>query len=122
MSDRNKFSLAKRFKSFKYAFRGLATLIKEEHNLRVHIFAAFLVTVFGIIYDISASEWILITICVGMVVSAEIFNSAIEKIADRITREHDERIGKIKDIAAAGVLVTAVVSVIAGLMIFLPKF
>ena len=58
---------------------------------------------------------------IGMVFAAEIFNSSVERIADFLTTEHDERIGKIKDLAAAAVLVCAITAVAVALFIFVPK-
>jgi len=122
MKDRiRKFSLADRLRSFRYAFTGIKELIADEHNFRIHLFAAILVIICGIIYEVSPLEWILLSIVIGIVISAEIFNSAIEKLADFVSPEHNKIIGKVKDMSAAAVLVLAVVSVIVGLIIFLPK-
>ncbi|NCC77870.1 MAG: diacylglycerol kinase family protein, partial [Clostridia bacterium] len=69
----------------------------------------------------SPLEWALIAYSIGSVIAAEIFNTAIERLADRITAETDLVIGKVKDLAAAGVLVTAVVAAVIGLIILVPK-
>lgn len=111
----------KRIKSFKYAFNGLRILIKEEHNARIHLFATICVIIAGLFYEISLIEWIAIIFSIGLVVSLEIINSSIENIADFISPERDEKIKKIKDLSASGVLISAITALIIGLIIFIPK-
>jgi diacylglycerol kinase len=117
----NKFSLNKRLKSFTYAFNGLKGLWNNEHNLRIHIIAAILAILLGFYFQISTTEWIIVVLLIGMVIAAEIFNSAVEHLADFVMPNMDSRIGKIKDLSAAAVLVIAFVAFIIGLIIFLPK-
>ncbi len=116
-----KFSIQKRFNSFKFAFNGLKILIKEEHNARIHVFTASCVLIAGFIFKISAYEWIAILLVIGLVVALEIINSAIENIADFITLEKHDKIKKIKDLSAAAVLISAIVAMIIGSIIFIPK-
>ena len=116
-----KFSIRKRLISFNYAFNGLRILLKEEHNARIHIFVLLLVTLIGIVFKISSTEWISIIIVSGFVISAEIFNSSIENIADFISPEKHTQIKKIKDLSAAAVLIGAIVALLTGIIIFLPK-
>lgn len=116
-----KFSVLKRLKSFQYAFNGIKILLKEEHNARLHFFALILVVMAGVIFKISLTEWISILIVSGMVISAEIFNSAIENISDFISPEKHDQIKKIKDLSAAAVLLGSLVAVIVGLLVFIPK-
>ena len=117
----SKFSLLKRLKSFKYAFDGLRILIKEEHNSRVHIFIAICVIGAGIYFEISSIEWMALIFSIGFVITVEIINSAIENICDFISPEKHELIKKVKDLAAAAVLITTIVAVAIGLIIFIPK-
>lgn len=117
----NKFSLQKRAKSFVYAFEGIATLIKEEHNARIHITATIAVLVAGWLFNISSLEWICILFCIGWVISLEAINSAIENIADLVSPEKNSFIKKAKDLGAASVLIAAIVSLTVGSIIFLPK-
>jgi diacylglycerol kinase len=117
----NKFSLKKRLKSFTFAFNGLKGLWKNEHNLRIHIVTAILVIGLGYYFQISIPEWIAVILLIGLVFAAEIFNSAIEHLADFVMPNLDSRIGKIKDLSAAAVLVAAMAAFIIGLIIFLPK-
>lgn len=116
-----KFSVRNRIKSFKYAFNGLKILLKEEHNARVHLLAAILVVILSILLHISSVEWLAIVLSIGFVIALEIINSAIENIADFISPQKDERIKKIKDLAAAGVLTAAFSAVFIALIIFVPK-
>ncbi len=116
-----KFSIIKRIKSFSFAFNGLKILIKEEHNARVHLIAACLVILAGFLFRLSTNEWLIIVLTIGFVFSLEIINSAIENIADFISPEKNESIKKIKDLAAASVLMSAFVALIVGFFIFVPK-
>lgn len=116
-----KFSIAKRLKSFTYAFNGLRILLKEEHNSRIHLFATICVVVAGFVFHISPLEWVAVVFAIGMVFGGEIFNSAIEDLADVVCLERDERIKKVKDLSAAAVLVSAFTALAIGLIIFIPK-
>jgi diacylglycerol kinase len=115
-------SVKNRANSFIFAFKGLWTMFSEEPNFRVHFLAALTTVLFGIFYKLNGTEWILITIVIGFVLVSEIFNSAIERIADFVSPEHNQIVGITKDLCAAMVLVAAIVSVIVGLIIFVPKF
>lgn len=111
----------KRIKSFRFAFNGLRVLIKEEHNSRIHLFATVCVLIAGFIFKISTFEWIAIIFSIGFVFTLEIINSAIENISDFISPEKHDSIKKIKDLSAAGVLISAFTALIIGLIIFIPK-
>ena len=116
-----KFSIAKRLKSFTYAFHGLRVLIKEEHNAWIHLFATVCVVVAGILFKISLMEWVAVVFAIGLVFSFEIINTSVEHIADFICPERDDRIKRIKDLAAAAVLVSAITAAVIGLIVFIPK-
>lgn len=116
-----KFSIAKRIKSFTYAFNGLRVLFREEHNARIHLFAAVCVVAAGVLLGISPLEWVAVVFAVGLVFGGEIFNSAIEDLSDVVCPEHDERIKKVKDLSAAAVLVTAITALVIGLIVFVPR-
>jgi len=116
-----KFSIKKRLKSFSYAFSGLKTALKEEHNARIHLAAALLALLFAFLLDINKYEWIAVIFAIGLVFAMELLNSAIENTADFISQEKHDTIRKIKDLSAAAVLVSAVAALIIGLLIFLPK-
>ena len=117
-----KFSLLARLKSFKYAFNGLKVLIIEEHNSRVHAIAAIGVIAGGFYFKISGMEWLAVILSIGFVISMEIVNSAIENICDFISPEKHGLIKKIKDLAAAAVLVSAFTAIVIAAIIFIPKF
>lgn len=118
--QQEKFSIRKRIKSFSYAFAGLKVLFKEEHNARIHAVASLLVVAAGILFHITAGEWIAVVLCIGMVVSAEIVNSSIERCADFVKQERDDRKRDIKDLGAATVLVCAIAAAVVGCIIFIP--
>lgn len=116
-----RFSILKRVKSFGYAFAGLKTLFKSEHNAWIHTVAALLAVGFGFLFRISPHEWLAVLIVIGMVFAAEIFNTSLERTADFMKEEQDDRIRDIKDLSAAAVLVCAITALLVGLVIFLPK-
>jgi len=119
--NNEKFSLKKRIKSFSYAFAGLRVLFREEHNSWIHATAAVLAIVMGFLFRISPMEWIAVVIVIGMVFAAEIINSSIERTADFVKAERDDRKRDIKDLGAAAVLVCAISAALVGIIIFLPK-
>ncbi|MEA1886617.1 MAG: diacylglycerol kinase family protein [Bacteroidota bacterium] len=119
---RKSLNAGERLNSFRYAFKGLAQLVKKEHNFRIHLVITLLVVAAGILLNISAAEWLIITITIGIVLVAEGFNSAVERLCDIVSPREDKRIKTIKDILAAVVLISAIVAVIIGLVIFLPYF
>ncbi|MBQ1409276.1 MAG: diacylglycerol kinase family protein [Bacteroidales bacterium] len=119
--NNEKFSIKKRIKSFSYAFAGLRVLFREEHNSWIHATAAVLAIAAGFLFRISPVEWIAVIIVIGMVFSAEILNSSLERTADFVKAERDDRKRDIKDLGAAAVLVTAISAALVGIMIFLPK-
>jgi diacylglycerol kinase (ATP) len=110
-----------RIKSFKYALKGMWLLITTEHSIMVQMAIGLIVMVFGWWYRISATEWILQILAIGIVLVAESLNTAIEKICDFIHPDHHKRIGFIKDIAAGAVSFAAISAIIIGLIIYLPK-
>jgi diacylglycerol kinase (ATP) len=117
-----KFSIPERIRSFKYAFRGLWWLVREEHNSWIHLAIILILIPTCFILSISLVEWALVIICIGLVLALELINSAIERLADKISPERDPEIGKIKDISAAAVLISAIAAAIVGLIILVPKF
>lgn len=117
-----KFSIQARLRSFTHAFRGLWWLIRDEHNSWIHLAIVAILVPACFILNISLTEWMIIILCIGLVLSLELINSAIERMADKISPHQDADIGKIKDIAAAAVLISAIASAIIGLIILVPKF
>ena len=117
----NKFSLKSRFGSFKFAFHGLWSLLKNEHNSRIHFLAAIVAIAMGLILKINPFEWSLLIIVIGIVFLTELLNTSLETLADFVDPEWNERIRKVKDYAAAAVLISAIISVVVGGLIFIPK-
>jgi len=121
MKEAERFSFRKRGNSFSHALRGIVYLIKTEHNARVHLAAIIIATVAGAWLRIKPAEWVVIAIVIAFVLVTELLNSAIEKLADLVEPEWNKKVGIIKDYSAGAVLVAAIVSVVAGGVIFLPK-
>lgn len=115
------FTLKKRLQSFRYAFAGIRNLLVYEHNSRIHLGVAILAVILGIILHISLWQWAVLAIAVFCVFIAEIFNSAIENLADVVSPEYDDAIKKVKDYCAAAVLLASILAVIVGFLIFLPE-
>lgn len=109
-----------RILSFKYAFAGILAALKEEPNLKFHLFAGLLVIIASIILRISKEDWFIVIFLVGFVISLELTNTAIEALVDAFTDEQHPRAKFAKDIAAGAVLAAAITSAILGILIFLP--
>ena len=107
--------------SFKYAFEGIVEAYKAEQNLKIHFFIMTLVIIAGFIFKISAMEWMVCLLLFAIVISLELVNTAIETTVDIAMPEINEKAKYAKDIAAGAVLFSAIISVIIGLIIFLPK-
>ena len=116
-----KFSIMARFRSFKFAFRGFVYLFRDEHNAWIHTLAAIAAIVLGFILKISGAEWIAILFAIALVFVSEMINSSIENLVDLIHPDEDPKAGKIKDLAAAAVLVASLTAAVAGIIIFVPK-
>lgn len=107
--------------SFKYAFSGIYLALKKEKNMKIHFIIMLLVIIAGIIFKISSYEWIMCITQFGIVISLELLNTAIETTVDIAMPEINEKAKIAKDIAAGAVLVSAISSIIIGLIIFIPK-
>ena len=121
MKPTESFSIRKRIKSFYYAFNGLKIIILKEHNFRIHLLAAVIVIAAGIFFNISAMEWMTIVLIITLVLTLEIVNSTIEKLADFVSPEKNNTIKTVKDMAAAAVLLAAIAALIIAAIIFIPK-
>jgi diacylglycerol kinase (ATP) len=113
-------NIKERLRSFKFAFSGLCTLLKEEPNARIHLAGAFAAILLGILLNISKLEWAVVAIVSGIVFIAELFNTALERLSDLVEPEFNEKIKRVKDLAAGAVIVSAIIALIAGIIIFLP--
>ena len=114
--------LVDRFKSVKYALRGLWMLLKSENSIKLQFCIGIALTFLGFSMNISISEWTAQFLAIGLVMVAEGLNTSVEKIANFIHPEYHEKIGEIKDIAAGAVAIAALISFIIGFLIYVPKF
>ncbi len=115
------FLIKDRVRSFKYAFKGLAVLLKTEHNARIHVVIAILVIIACYLLKIEKWEWISIFLAIGLVFITELLNTALENLADVISPGLHEKIGFAKDLAAGAVLVAAIIALIIGCLVFIPR-
>jgi len=110
--------------SFKFAFLGITRAIKKERNLKIHLVMASLAIVLAVCLKISNIEWLVLVLIIGMVISAEVFNSSLEAFCDlmrsRLNLDYYETYW-IRNFAAGAVLVLAISAVIIGFIIFLPR-
>ncbi|MEJ7682623.1 MAG: diacylglycerol kinase family protein [Segetibacter sp.] len=109
------------FKGFLYAFNGLVVFFRHERNGRIQLVVSVLVVILGVLLHVSASDWIILMICIGTVLSFEMINSAIEKLCNLVHPKYHPAVKVIKDISAGAVLWVSVSSGIIGVIIFLPK-
>jgi len=110
-----------RLRSFGHAVRGGAVLLKTQPNARIHLLATVGVVAAGIGWKISPGEWVAVALACGLVWLAEALNTALEFLADEVSRERREGIKRAKDVAAFAVLVAAVAAVGIGAAVFGPK-
>ncbi|TWV15247.1 diacylglycerol kinase family protein [Bacteroidaceae bacterium HV4-6-C5C] len=110
----------KQLRSFGYAWKGIRSCVGKEQNLSFHLIVSTLVIVAGLVFGITQMEWIAVILCIAIVITAELFNSSIERLVDLVSPVKNPAAGQIKDIAAGAVLVCAIGSAIIGLIIFIP--
>ncbi len=96
-------------------------LFVNEHNAWIHLAVGVLVITAGLVFKISIMEWAAIFIAIGLVFTAEAINTSIEKLSDFVSPEKRSPIREVKDLAAAGVLISAITALIIGLIVFVPK-
>ena len=113
--------LQKHIASFRYAFKGIALLIKTQANARFHLLAGAVVIVVAWYLEVSALEWAVLALTIGSVLAAEGFNTALEFLTDLVSPDYHELAGKTKDVAAGAVLITAFAAVAVAACIFGPK-
>lgn len=108
-------------KSFRDAINGIAKTIPTERNLKIQVIAMILVITLGLMVGLSKFEWIVCIMLFGLVISAEMFNTALEETLNYINDDYCEEIGFIKDASAGAVLIIAIASAVIGMIIFIPK-
>jgi len=111
-----------RLKSVSFAIKGAVKLITTEHSVMVQFTLGILMTIAGFYFNITKTEWLFQILSIGLVMSIEGLNTAVEKVADFIHPDYHERIGFIKDIAAGAVLFAAFTAIAIGIIIYAPKF
>jgi diacylglycerol kinase (ATP) len=121
MQPLHSFSIKARIKSFSYAFQGLKTFFKTQHNAWIHLLATICVIGFGILVNLSLNEWCWIVFSIGLVFITEMLNTAVEFLTDLVSPEYHPLAKKTKDVAAGAVLFSALVAVVIGLLIFTNK-
>jgi diacylglycerol kinase len=119
--DRKRFSISERINSFGFAFQGLGTFFRTQHNAWLHLVAALLVVLAGYYFELPSAEWCWIVMAIVLVFITEMFNTAIEFLSDVVSPNIHPQIKKVKDVSAAAVLISSIGAVIIGLIIFLPK-
>ena len=121
MHNKKESFLVNRLKSVGFAFKGAVLLLKTEASIKIQFTLAILVTIAGVFFNISTTEWLIQLLAIALVMCAEGMNTAIEAIADFVHPEHHKKIGLIKDIAAGAVFIAAIFASIIGLIIYIPK-
>ena len=121
MSSNKPFNFHSRIKSFGFAFEGIATFLKTQHNAWIHCLAAFLVVILGFTLNVTVTEWCLLIVAIALVMLAEMLNTAIEFLTNLVSPEYHPLAKHVKDVAAGAVLFAALAAVIIGLLVFVPK-
>ncbi len=106
--------------SFKYASEGLISALNEEPNLKFHFLAAVVVVIISFFLNISRQDWIMVILLIGLVITVELTNTAIEAVVDHFAPTQHPGAKLAKDISAGAVLVAALTSAIGGILIFYP--
>jgi diacylglycerol kinase (ATP) len=109
-----------RLKSVVYALKGAYKLLVTEHSVMIQFSLGILISIAGFYFDISKNEWLIQTLCIGLVLSIEGLNTAVEKVADFVHPDYHEKIGFIKDIAAGAVFFAALTAIVIGMIIYVP--
>lgn len=111
----------RRLKGIRYALKGILILATTEDSIKAQFFIGLFAVILGFIFNISSTEWMIqLTVC-GLVLVAEALNTAVEKVADFIHPEFHHKIGVIKDVAAGAAGLAAIISLIIGCIIYVPK-
>ena len=111
----------KMLNSFRFAFKGILLLLGSENNAKFHAIFGLTAIILGYVLNINNTEWAIIILCISVVLGAEAFNTAIEKLSDFVNPAYDLKIGIIKDLADSGVLFFALGTFKVGILLFLPK-
>jgi diacylglycerol kinase (ATP) len=107
-------------KSFRYALEGIDYALNSDQNLVIHFIIAFLVIIASVVLGISAFEMAILGVTILLVITTEMLNTSIEKVVDLVTKEHRTEAKIAKDVASGMVFITALGSVVVGILIFFP--
>lgn len=107
---------------FSYAWEGIRYALRHHRSFAIQVLVGFLVIGLGLILGVTKTEWLILLLVVFAVLVAELLNTAVETALDYVAKEHHVDVKVAKDVAAGGVLVTAIGAVVIGLIIFLPYF
>lgn len=111
-----------RLNSVKFALKGIWLLVTTEPSIMIQFAIAIIMTVVGFLVGLSPTEWVIQFLAIGLVLVAESANTAVEKLADFIHKDYHKDIGFIKDVAAGAPAFAAIIAIIIGFIIYLPKF
>ncbi|HZX74596.1 MAG TPA: diacylglycerol kinase family protein [Cyclobacteriaceae bacterium] len=121
LSEKKRFSILARKRSFTYAFRGLRILFETQQNSWIQMVFAFLIIFLGVTLKISLVEWTMIIFSIGFVLTAEAFNTAIEIDIDLTSPTYHPYARDTKDVAAGAVLLASFTAIAVGMIVFIPK-
>lgn len=107
-------------RSLGYAISGLKACLKTQTNFRTHLLLASIAVAGSVLLRFSLWKWVAVLICIGVVLTAELLNTAIEILCDVVNPGYHPQIKVIKDMAAGAVVISALISFISGLLIFIP--
>ncbi len=106
---------------FKAAFDGLFRVLRVQRTFQIHFLFTLLVILAAFYFKFSPTEWLVLMLTISIVLTAEVFNTGIETFADSVTMKHNQNIRLLKDVSAGAVLLSAIISVVIGIMLFYPK-
>jgi diacylglycerol kinase (ATP) len=109
-----------RYRAFGYAFSGLVSAFRNELHVKLHAISALLVIGLGFYCHVTVTEWLLLLGCISLVICTELMNSALERLCNLVSPGQHPAVKYIKDVAAAAVLISCVLAVITGILVFLP--
>lgn len=112
----------KLIKGFGYALKGIGIAFREQLNLKIHFLAVIVVIGAGFFFGLNTTEWAIIFATFGLVITAEMLNTAIEYLVDLVSPQYNAQAGKVKDVAAGGVLVAAITATVVAAFIFGNRF
>ena len=113
--------LRKKAATFRNALKGISIGFSEETNFQIQLACGIIAIVLGLYFQISVIEWLFVIAVSGLVLTAELLNTALEELCDMLKSTHDPHVGKIKDLAAGAVLLASFCALSVGFVIFVPR-